>query len=515
MQADADLTIASAARERFLSPDHERRFDRWAWLTLAIGLGLIVSTLLSLLLSFATPSDGWWSQEIDSGGNITYRFVINQSGQPSPIRQGDVLLAVNGHGPETFALGMGAIVSPGEPLVFTLGRDGRTVDAEVTPVPRRPAGILQVITYNWQQNPLSILTPIIFFAIGAFVFLERPGNSAARYLFLLSAFFLCLLWNSADSNVLRSLQPPARLLVDPLLGGFWTYLFYPWLILLVLVFPQPIGPLRRYPRLFPVLLYGLPFAVVLAATISYLRSRDLDNMGFVNTVIAWLVLVMTAIFLTTFIASIVHRARTLGSSLERAQLRWFGLGMALGVGGMLLGVSVAILGRVTGIDVMRSYAFSTNLILSSLLFLPICLGVAILRYRLFDIDIIIRKTLQYTIVTGLLLLIYFGVVVVLQQLLAPIIGESDLAIVLSTLLIAALFLPLRRRVQDAIDRRFFRHKYDAEKVLQQFAATARDETDLDALTAELLRVIQETMEPEAVSIWLKPTPDGKKLTPGR
>ena len=137
--------------------------------------------------------------------------------------------------------------------------------------------------------------------------------------------------------------------------------------------------------------------------------------------------------------------------------------------------------------------------------LPLALAVGILRYRLFDIDVIIRKTTSYAILTALLALVYFGSVVVLQRLLAPVTGESTAAVVLSTLLIAALFLPLRRRVQATIDRRFFRKKYDAEKVLQQFAATARDETDLDALTAELLRVIQETMEPEHVSVWLKPT----------
>ena len=134
--------------------------------------------------------------------------------------------------------------------------------------------------------------------------------------------------------------------------------------------------------------------------------------------------------------------------------------------------------------------------------------IAILRYRLFDIDLIIRKTLQYTAVTGVLLLVYFGAVVVLQQVFAGTFGwDSTPVVVLSTLLIAALFNTIRRRVQDAIDRRFFRRKYDAEKVLQQFAATARDETDLDALMAELLRVIQDTMQPASLSIWLQPTKD--------
>jgi hypothetical protein len=129
---------------------------------------------------------------------------------------------------------------------------------------------------------------------------------------------------------------------------------------------------------------------------------------------------------------------------------------------------------------------------------------AVLRYRLWEIDVVIRRTTSYAIVTGLLALVYFGSVVVLQRVLSPVTGDSTAAVVLSTLLIAALFLPLRRRVQDVIDRRFFRKKYDAEQVLAQFAATARDETDLDALTAELLRVIQETMQPEHVSLWLRP-----------
>lgn len=137
--------------------------------------------------------------------------------------------------------------------------------------------------------------------------------------------------------------------------------------------------------------------------------------------------------------------------------------------------------------------------------IPITFAVAILRANLWDIDVVIRRTTVYAVLTALLATVYFGSVVVLQRLLSPFTGESTPAVVLSTLLIAGLFLPLRRRIQGVIDRRFFRRKYDAEKVLQQFAATVRDETDLDALTAELVRVIQETMQPEHVSIWLKPT----------
>ena len=182
--------------------------------------------------------------------------------------------------------------------------------------------------------------------------------------------------------------------------------------------------------------------------------------------------------------------------VERSQLKWL-----LYAGGVFL---IVYAGAGFASNLSGNDLFEIALLLS-ILSLPAAIAIAILRYRLYDINVVIRKTLVYTAVTALLALVYFGSVVLLQRLVSVLTGieQSPLAVVVSTLAIAALFTPLRRRIQDAVDRRFYRKKYDAQQVLAQFALTARDETDLDPLLGELTRVVQETMQPEGVSVWLK------------
>jgi hypothetical protein len=145
----------------------------------------------------------------------------------------------------------------------------------------------------------------------------------------------------------------------------------------------------------------------------------------------------------------------------------------------------------------------------ALALLPIATGIAILKYRLYDIDVLINRTLVYGLLTAMLALIYVGSVVLLRQLFASLTGSSELAIVASTMAIAALFNPLRKRIQTVIDRRFYRRKYDAAKVLAAFGATVRDETDLDRLTAEMLGVVDNTVQPKFVGLWLREAEDTK------
>jgi hypothetical protein len=136
--------------------------------------------------------------------------------------------------------------------------------------------------------------------------------------------------------------------------------------------------------------------------------------------------------------------------------------------------------------------------------IPISMGIAVMRYRLYDIDLLINRTLVYGALTATLIALYFGGIVVLQGVFVALTGEkSTLAVVASTLLIAALFNPLRRRIQSFIDRRFYRKKYDARKTLKAFSATLRDEMDLDAMSDDLVGVVKETMAPAHVSLWLR------------
>jgi hypothetical protein len=141
----------------------------------------------------------------------------------------------------------------------------------------------------------------------------------------------------------------------------------------------------------------------------------------------------------------------------------------------------------------------------SLMLIPLSIGVAVLRSHLFDIDLLINRTLVYGSLTTVLVALYFGGIVLLQRLFMALTSEqSTLAVVASTLLIAALFNPLRRRIQSFIDRRFYRSKYDARKTLEDFSQQLRNETDLKALRGDLVGVVRETMQPAHVSLWLRP-----------
>jgi len=194
--------------------------------------------------------------------------------------------------------------------------------------------------------------------------------------------------------------------------------------------------------------------------------------------------------------SLIVRMRRAGR-VERQQIKWLAYGGAVVVGTVFVAGGIAIWKGAIGI-------VGINV---ALLGLPVFTGIAIVRYRLYDIDVVINRTLVYGSLTLTLALVYFSGVATTQALLSVLTGQEQqpqLAIVVSTLVIAALFNPLRRRIQSFIDRRFYRRKYDAARTLAAFSARLREETDLGALNNELAGVIRETMQPAHVSLWLRP-----------
>ena len=203
----------------------------------------------------------------------------------------------------------------------------------------------------------------------------------------------------------------------------------------------------------------------------------------------------------------VYRYRLVSNFVQRQQTKWVVLGIVAAAVGYC---TFLVLNLLRGGILASLLGYTAALLLLFLLMISIV--VAVLRYRLYDIDFLINRTLVYGSLTVMLVALYFGGIVVLQMLFVALTGQqSTLAIVASTLLIAALFNPLRHRIQSFIDRRFYRRKYDAAKTLEAFSAKLRSETDLDALSDDLVGVVSETMEPAQVSLWLRPDPPPRQI----
>jgi hypothetical protein len=209
------------------------------------------------------------------------------------------------------------------------------------------------------------------------------------------------------------------------------------------------------------------------------------------------------LFVVLVLASLVLRFRRSRGD-ERQQLKWLTYAAALlvvfppAVGAPLESVGAVLLGAVT-------FALAISMV-------PAAIGVAVLKYRLYDIDRVINRTLVYGVLTALLVAVYAAGVFVLGALLNPAGGESELAVAASTLAVAALFQPARRRVQTMVDRRFNRRRYDAARTVAAFSARLRDEVDLDTLSAELLLVVDQTMQPTTAGLWLRPSAQSRGST---
>jgi len=358
----------------------------------------------------------------------------------------------------------------------------------------------EAIGWNWAQ-------PILFSTLAALIITRQPGNRVG-WLLMLPAVVPVI--GIPFENLLAT--PPAVLT-----PGIWLLIWFDgwsWVPIIFSIFLIPLHfPTGRPPspkwNWVNWLTTGMwLFFIILIAFVDPIEplsgAWQLPNpIGFIPIevvegpfLIVWGVALIT--LLSASVISLIVRARRAGA-VERQQIKW------LLYAGAIFIIVYTVAYFASDSEEFGSFPGWLDLLFPlSIMTFPAAIAIAIFRYRLYDIDIIIRRTLVYTVLTTLLALVYFGSVVILQSIAGSLTGEkSPVVIVMSTLLIAALFTPLRRRVQNGIDRRFFRRKYDATQALATFGRTARDEVELEALSVELLRVVQETVQPVRASLWLR------------
>ena len=357
---------------------------------------------------------------------------------------------------------------------------------------------------NFQRDPAGFIGFICAFGafgiVGALIIWQRPGNTLG---WVLAAVGMLAAWGaSADAYV--DLASDENLLY---LVSVWISLWY-WfpLLGLALIFTPLLFPDGRPPSpRWGLVAWGATLSLALIFFLAAFRERikmpgiSMDNPVGIpgiedpeKSTLGTVLLASFVLFLVLALASVVVRYIRSGG-VQRQQIKWLLLATTLSA-------SMVFFDEITRIELDTEVPFAISIAL-----FPVAIAVAIFRYRLYNIDVIINRALVYGSLTAMLALVYVGGVVGLQYAFRSLTGgESQLAVVASTLAIAGLFVPLRRQIQSFIDRRFYRRKYDAAKTLEAFGTRLRDETDLESLSNDLLRVVRDTVQPEHVSFWLAP-----------
>jgi hypothetical protein len=371
---------------------------------------------------------------------------------------------------------------------------------------------LAEIFTSWSAGPAigALATETVSFSVvGALIASHRPENPIG-WIFLADGFCYGLVIAGDEYAVYALLTNPGALPLGAEASWLGQWVWAPGLglslVFLPLLFPDGHPP---SPRWRPVgWLGGLSIGLaVVSSTIGLWPERgpalvtgDESPSLVVHVLVDFIAVPMLFVAGLGAVISLFVRFRRARED-ERQQIKWFAAAAALSLVWIIVFGQASLRG-LPGVIV----ALSALLVIPSI---PIATGIAILGYRLYDIDLIINRTLVYGSLSAALTLVYFGGVATTQAIFRALTGQEQqpqLSVVVSTLAIAALFMPLRRRIQSFIDRRFYRRKYDARKTLEAFSAKLRDETDLDALSADLVAVVRETMQPAHVSLWLRLDP---------
>jgi hypothetical protein len=362
--------------------------------------------------------------------------------------------------------------------------------------------------------PAHTVSAVAFSLVGAVLGSRRPDNPIG-WLFCAVGVFAAIVLLSSEYAAYALLAQAGSLPGGLALVWIRAWVWVPYVgffVLLFLVFPEG-WPQSTALRWFTSLvLFVIAYGTILAAfspgpidaiggaVENPLGMEALRGIG-TNSAVGPVESVLYVLGIVAA-ASLFARMRH-ARGVERQQLKWFTYATVVLVGGAVLDFTIS---EATGLRWLGEIGFVLTMV--GLAGLPIAIGIAVLRYHLYNIDRIINRTLVYGVLTTMLLAVYVADIVLLQRMFVLLTGgRSTLAVVASTLMIAALFTPLRRRIQGFIDRRFYRRKYDAAKTLEAFSAQLRDGTDLEALSDDLVGVVSETMQPAHVSLWLRPDPE--------
>jgi len=380
------------------------------------------------------------------------------------------------------------------------------LDLLTPPIPARGESSLLL-------NMLFALLTLTYPTVGALVASRRPENPIG-WIFLVTG----LAANAFQSFALAYADYAVWVQPSWLPGEAYMAWLSDWIadpfvalatVLLLLLFPSGRLPSGRWQAVVWVAVCGTAMYTMWEASMAgYLDTEPTINNpvgigGAIGDAIeqAGKVGVFLLLVSVLFAALSLINRLVLARGYERQQLKWFAFAAALMLGGLF------VLPLSSSWPLLNEISYGVGFF--GFMFFPVATGIAILRYRLYDIDVLINRTLVYSALTAMLAAVYLGGVAATQALLRTLTGQEQqpqLAIVASTLVIATLFTPLRRRIQSFIDRRFYRSKYDARKTLEAFSAKVRDETDLDALRDDLVVVVRQTIQPAHVSLWLHPDP---------
>jgi hypothetical protein len=376
----------------------------------------------------------------------------------------------------------------------------------------RDASVWGVLGEMWGGVPL-----LAFPVVGALIASKRPENPIGWICLIVGLFWMLFGLEEGigayESARFGQVRPP--LTIEALNQGIWALPVGLLGIYMILLFPDGKLPSRRWR---PLAWFSGALIALICVTFPLSPGPLGEHPGYSNPLgQEWLspfvdvwefVVLLLPLCILASALSLIFRYRRSGGE-AREQIKWLAFAAcfvgAIYLGGLLARILFAPESLQPGVPEPSWVSLIDSL--SSLIYasIPTAIGFAVLRYRLYDIDIIINRTLVYGSLTVSLALVYLGGVISLQGLFRAVTGQgSQLAIVATTLAIAAFFNPARRRIQAFIDRGFYRRKYDARKTLEAFSAKLRDETDLEALSEELAGVVGETMQPAHVSIWLRP-----------